>query len=499
MKIIIPMTGKSSRFKKAGIKTPKQFLKIENNYILKHIIDMFPGEKDINLIVNSLDLQNNDFKKYMMDFTKYNIHEIDFQESGPGGALLESEILNTKSEVLINYCDFANIWDWNKFKEFINKNQPDGVVPAYFGIHPHNIYDNDYAFIKNDDDKILNIREKESFTNKKINEYASTGSYYFKSGLLADKYIKRIFEKEKFVNDEVYISTPYEEMLNDSLDVRVFHIDYFFQWGTPEDYLEFEYNLNEVKNITDEKKIDLSNINLLIPAAGKGERFKKEGYKDSKINLKINDKKIIEQILSSCENQTETKILYHKNDVVIGSEFINKKNIITISERTGGQAESSLKLLDHVENDNPILFHSADCILDKNLIIDIGEFDVVVYTKSNYRRAFSQDLNYGWVNTEKGFLDSFSIKKPPKGKTSSVILGVFLFKNKATYIDLYNETVENSETNKEIHIDHLIETAKSKNMKIKIESTDISSMLGTPLEYELVKYMNKALSYLIDQ
>ena len=76
---------------------------------------------------------------------------------------------------------------------------------------------------------------------------------------------------------------------------------------------------------------------------------------------------------------------------------------------------------------------------------------------------------------------------------------VFLFKNKATYIDLYNETVENSETNKEIHIDHLIETAKSKNMKIKIESTDISSMLGTPLEYELVKYMNKALSYLIDQ
>ena len=118
------MTGKSSRFKKAGIKTPKQFLKIENNYILKHIIDMFPGEKDINLIVNSLDLQNNDFKKYMMDFTKYNIHEIDFQESGPGGALLESEILNTKSEVLINYCDFANIWDWNKFKEFINKNQP---------------------------------------------------------------------------------------------------------------------------------------------------------------------------------------------------------------------------------------------------------------------------------------------------------------------------------------------------------------------------------------
>ena len=55
------MTGKSSRFKEVGIATPKQFLKIENNYILKHIINMFPGESDINLIVNSLDLQNKEF------------------------------------------------------------------------------------------------------------------------------------------------------------------------------------------------------------------------------------------------------------------------------------------------------------------------------------------------------------------------------------------------------------------------------------------------------
>ena len=73
--------------------------------------------------------------------------------------MIESGILNTDDEVLINYCDFANIWDWKKFKDFI-KNKPDGVVPAYFGLHPHSIYDNDYAFIQNDGDKILKIREK---------------------------------------------------------------------------------------------------------------------------------------------------------------------------------------------------------------------------------------------------------------------------------------------------------------------------------------------------
>ena len=122
-----------------------------------------------------------------------------------------------------------------------------------------------------------------------------------------------------------------------------------------------------------------------------------------------------------------------------------------------------------------------------------------MYTKANYRRAFSQKLNYGWVNMKKDILDSLSIKENPKSKDSSVILGVFLFKDKATYVDLYNETVANSKSNKEIHIDHLIDTAMNKKLKVKIEPTEISSMLGTPVEYELVTYMIKALKYLRSQ
>ena len=92
-----------------------------------------------------------------------------------------------------------------------------------------------------------------------------------------------------------------------------------------------------------------------------------------------------------------------------------------------------------------------------------------------------------------------SILENPKSKDSSVILGVFLFKDKATYVDLYNETVANSKSNKEIHIDHLIDTAINKKLKVKIEPTEISSMLGTPVEYELVTYMIKALKYLRSQ
>ena len=45
-------------------------------------------------------------------------------------------------------------------------------------------------------------------------------------------------------------------MINDKLDIKAYEIDYFFQWGTPEDYSEFIYCLEEVENIESKNKID---------------------------------------------------------------------------------------------------------------------------------------------------------------------------------------------------------------------------------------------------
>ena len=235
--------------------------------------------------------------------------KIEYQKKWAWGCSLESKLLETKSPVLINYCDFSNIWDWEEFKMYILNNNPDGVVPSYFGLHPHSIYGNNYAFIKSQEDKVLSIQEKKPFTSNKMNEYASSGTYYFKSGELAKKYINKVFELGTFINGEVYISTPYEEMIKDKLDIRLYELKSFFQWGTPEDYYEFIYNLNEVENVKLENKIDLNNINLLIPAAGEASRFKNKNYKKSKIYLDLNNSSIIVEILNCFKNQLQTKVL----------------------------------------------------------------------------------------------------------------------------------------------------------------------------------------------
>ena len=497
MKIIIPMTGKSKRFKEIGINTPKQFLPINNKTIIEHTLDMFPGEKDINFIISEEDSSNEELDHYFNLISKYNFTIIEHQEAGPGAAVLKSGLLETSEDVLINYCDFSSIWNWKDFLYFIENHSPDGIIPAYKGLHPHSIYGNDYAFLKVSGDDVVGIQEKKSFTDDKINEYASSGSYYFKSGKVAKKYIENAFQLEKFINNEIYISTPYEEMIKDGLNINFYHIDYFFQWGTPEDYKEFIYNLNEVDNIKSKKKIDLKNeVNLLIPAAGESSRFKNEGYSTSKIYLDVDGFSILNTIIDSFNNPLLTKILIQNKDY-IPNEFGDERiEINKIENKTRGQAESAYLLTDKVTNNNPLLIHSSDCILDKETKVELNDSDIVVFTKKNYRRGFEKKNNYGWINPNSGLVESLSIKTEPKSANSNIIIGTFLFKNKNLYKEIYLETQKLNVNLKEIHIDHLIQTAVAKGLRVSEVCSERSIMLGIPLEYELFKYMKYVNEYL---
>ena len=70
------------------------------------------------------------------------------------------EELDLDAPTVINYCDFTCYWNWIKFKEFIEKIDSDGIIPAYCGFHPHSLNNANYAFIKNNGLKIIDIQEK---------------------------------------------------------------------------------------------------------------------------------------------------------------------------------------------------------------------------------------------------------------------------------------------------------------------------------------------------
>ena len=125
MQIIIPMVGESIRFKKAGFKTPKFLLKINNKLVIEHIIDLFPKEKNFLFICNKKHLNNKKIKLSSILKRKCpsgKIIGIQPHNSGPGFSILKAIDEVSKNEpIIINYCDFNCYWKYKNFVSFVKK------------------------------------------------------------------------------------------------------------------------------------------------------------------------------------------------------------------------------------------------------------------------------------------------------------------------------------------------------------------------------------------
>ena len=65
--------------------------------------------------------------------------------------------------------------------KYVEKTNCDGCVVTYSGFHPHMLGNTNYAYLRVENNKIIDIQEKKPFTSSPMNECASSGTYYFKT------------------------------------------------------------------------------------------------------------------------------------------------------------------------------------------------------------------------------------------------------------------------------------------------------------------------------
>ena len=251
------MTGNGARFKAAGYKRLKPFIKIHGKTIISWVSKMFDADqKDIIFLCRKDHYKNlSYFKKELKEASpKANIFLIDnWEKKGPLGDVLKAEnIIDNKKPVLISYCDYFMDWDYISFKKNLKKIDPDGAVPCYRGFHPHLIpKKNLYATCETNRRGFLKkIREKYQINKDKTKDLQSPGLYYFKSGEILKKYCQKMILADDHINGEFYMSLPFNYLVEDGLRVWCPDIvKYFCQWGTPEDLEEYLFWVNNLKRI----------------------------------------------------------------------------------------------------------------------------------------------------------------------------------------------------------------------------------------------------------
>jgi NDP-sugar pyrophosphorylase family protein len=258
MQIVIPLTGLGSRFKAAGYKKLKPSIEVHGKPIINWVTKMFdPDQEKIIFICQKTHAEKLSYLLKDLKEASQNseIVLIDkWKKRGPVfDILLAKEHISDDSKTLVSYCDYFMDWDYPKYKRDLKRLDPDGSIPCYTGFHPHLLHKkNLYATCKVDKSNYLElILEKNQFNTDKMKDYHSPGAYYFKSGKILKKYCQQMIDAKDSINNEYYASLPFNYMVKDGLKVWCPpNINYFCQWGTPEDLNEYLYWINSIKNFT---------------------------------------------------------------------------------------------------------------------------------------------------------------------------------------------------------------------------------------------------------
>lgn len=241
MQVIIPMSGMGQRFVNAGYTDPKPLIVIDGKPIIEHVVEMFTGETKFIFICNSKHLKETNMRSELERIAPNgHIVEIAPHKLGPVYAVKQIEdLIEDQEEVIVNYCDFAVSWDYHDFLKNTRDRKADGAVPAYKGFHPHMLGTTNYAFMRSKEQWMLEIKEKEPFTDNRMQEFASTGTYYFRKGEFVKKYFSELIERNVNLNGEFYVSLIYNLLVEDGLSVSIYDIQHMLQWGTPGDVEEY--------------------------------------------------------------------------------------------------------------------------------------------------------------------------------------------------------------------------------------------------------------------
>lgn len=530
MNVIIPMTGYGSRFVAAGYQELKPFIRVMGRPVIEWIVkDMYPADVNIIFVCRGEHLMKDASmrERLLLLAPEAKIVSIeDWVKKGPVydvlrgyRELLAQQAIDAQEPCIINYCDFYMQWDYAAFAKEAAERGCDGAVPCYSGFHPNLLPEKNYyaSCLTDAQDDLIEIREKYSFEKDKTKAKHSPGVYYFAGGAVMEKYCQILTEHEECaINGEYYASLPYNFMVQDGLKVWVpVNVEYFCQWGTPEDMQEFVYWTDLIRKSEAAPHTGGAESpgaeeemqgRILIPMAGAGQRFADAGYTVHKPAIMTVDRttgqekpmvvcatKDLPGVAADGSNVIYVDRNFHKTDGVEDAirAWYPQASFITVDHLTEGQACTCMLAEPYLDPEQPLLI--AGC--DNGMDIDRDAFDAltkecdcIVFTYRHNEAVLANPNAYGWMIADAdGNITGTSIKKAISDSPMEdpAVVATFWFRRAAVFIEATKKMIaENDRINGEFYVDQTVKHVLDLGYRAKIFDIDRYVGWGTPADYE---------------
>lgn len=246
----------------------------------------------------------------------------------------------------------------------------------------------------------------------------------------------------------------------------------------------------EVENISKKTYVPWvdKDLNILIPMAGRGNRFKEKGYSFPKPLIEVLGKPMIQLIVNNLNIKANYIFIVLKEhyEAYQLKHLLNliapNCKIVQVDSVTEGAACTTLLAKEYINNENPLLIANSDQFIIWNSNETMYSFSnndidggMLVFNSVHPKWSFAKLDEYGFIERV--------AEKDPISDIASV--GIYYWTKGSDYVRYAEEMIsKNIRVNGEFYVCPVINEAVQDNKKFKIKFVEKMYGIGTPEDLE---------------
>jgi dTDP-glucose pyrophosphorylase len=240
--ILIPMAGAGSRFVEEGYTTPKPLLPILGKPMVVSATNALPqGDKYI-FVIRDFQISDYQIDQHLSEhFPNSQTVVLDHLTEGQAVTCLKAkELINDEVPLIIGASDNGMLYNKVLFEQLTY--DTDCIVFTFRNNPAVLAKPQAYGWVKIDkDNNIKEMSVKKPISDTPMNDHSVVGAFWFKTGKLFVEAAERMIAQNRRINNEFYVDECINDVIQLGYKAKVFEVDHYICWGTPNDYKTFQY------------------------------------------------------------------------------------------------------------------------------------------------------------------------------------------------------------------------------------------------------------------
>lgn len=241
---LILAAGKGKRFSDAGYTVPKPLIPVDGVPMIVAAARALPQADKEVFVISQMQVDEYQFDAFLREhFPQAEIVIQTGELRGQAHSCLQAkDAIDPSSQLNVGACDVGMMYDREAFEKAITDSKTDALIWSFRNYPTMATHPTSYGWIETKPDgTVTNVKYKVPISDTPLKDHAVVGNFSYKTAKLCFDNIEQMIREERKSGPEFSLDECTNVLISNGLNIKVFEIDKFLCWGTPNELKTYEY------------------------------------------------------------------------------------------------------------------------------------------------------------------------------------------------------------------------------------------------------------------